>query len=516
MSGIRTVEGPIGHVVVVGAGLAGLSAALHLRGQGIDVTVLEAGPTPGGRVRTEEIDGHLFDTGASVLTMPSLIEAPLAAAGMAPERTRELLDLTDLDPTYQLRYADGTDFSVARNPEQLAANIGATFGPAQEAGFRKLRTWLQELYDVEMDDFIDRNVDGIADYLTQPDLRTGVKKLVTMGAVRRLTPAIARFISDTRLQRAFTFQALYAGVPPAKAPAIYAVISHMDIGMGVYYPRGGMGRVGAVMAQGLVEAGGVISYDTPARHIRFAGAGARPRAVAVQTASGDIACDAVIVTTDQPVTETLLANAPAKKRKIRYSPSAVVSHMAVPVEHTRSWPGGHHTIDFGAAWDETFVELTSRPGQLMSDPSLLLNRPALTDPDNFIRDGLESVTVLAPCPNLESADLPWDHLAEPYVAEVCGVLEQRGYTGITAGLTSGQVKRIDHPGVWAQQGMSVGTPFAAAHTLLQTGPLRAPNLWPGAANVVIAGSTTVPGVGMPPVLVSGRLAAERITGSTRR
>lgn len=512
MTGDRRVTGPVEHVVVVGAGLSGLSAALYLRGQGVRVTVVEAQHTPGGRVRTEKLGDSLFDTGASVLTMPSLIETPMAAVGISAASARAMLDLIPLDPSYHLRYADGTDFAVPRDTDELATAIGTTFGPEQEAGYLRLRSWLQRLYDVEFDDFMDQNTDGLLDYVTTRRMRTGVKDLVTMGAVRRLTPAINRFVTDTRLQRAFTFQALYAGVPPSQAPAIYAVISHMDIGMGVSYPRGGMGRVGAVMARALAEAGGTIVYDTPVQSVRVdRTAPGGPRAVAVVTGDGEIGCDAVVMTTDTPVTDRLLAHAgaPTRRRRVRHSPSAVVAHLRVPADLTAVWPGGHHTIDFGDAWTATFRELTARSGRLMTDPSLLMNRPAISDPGNFVVDGMESVTVLAPCPNLDSADLPWDALAGPYVAETLSVLESRGYRGIAE---HAEIMRIDDPGVWARAGMSAGTPFAAAHTLSQTGPLRTRNLWPGAVNVVLAGSSTVPGVGIPPVLVSGRLAAERITG----
>jgi phytoene desaturase len=145
----------------------------------------------------------------------------------------------------------------------------------------------------------------------------------------------------------------------------------------------------------------------------------------------------------------------------------------------------------------------------MSDPSLLINRPGLTDPGHAITAAGESVTVLAPCPNLDAAPLAWNELGDPYVQEVLGVLETRGYAGIRESFA---VARIDHPGTWSDAGMSAGTPFAAAHTVGQTGPLRTRNIVPGTANVVLAGSATVPGVGIPPVLVSGRLAAERITG----
>lgn len=121
----------------------------------------------------------------------------------------------------------------------------------------------------------------------------------------------------------------------------------------------------------------------------------------------------------------------------------------------------------------------------------------------------EPVSVLAPCPNLAAAPLDWDRLGTPYMREIQQVLEQRGYRGLASSM---RVDHIDTPQTWADKGMLDGSPFSAAHLFRQTGPFRRPNLVHGVDNVVLAGSGTTPGVGVPTVLISGRLAAERISG----
>lgn len=505
----QTISGPSSRVVVVGAGLSGLTAALYLRGTGREVTVVEAASHTGGRVATETIGDNHFDTGATILTVPELVHAPLAAVGVGTAEATARLDLIDVDPTYHMRYADGAELAVHRDPDKFAAAITDVFGPEQARGYRDLTEWLSKLYDAEFDTFIDRNFDSAVSIAGDRATRAGAAALVRLGALGRLSSRVGKFVTDERLLRAFTFQALYAGVPPERARAVYAVIAHMDISMGVYYPRGGMGRVAEVMTQALVDAGGHCELDAKVSGVRWDG----DRVVAVEATDGRVwPCDAIVVTTDTPVTKRLLGTRSTRRtRKIVYSPSAVVAHGVVPTSVTAGWPGGHHTLDFGAAWSQTFRELTARGGRgaLMSDPSLLINRPGLTDPEHGISAAGESVTVLAPCPNLDGAPLPWEHLGRPYVDDVLSVLESRGYHGIR---DSFAVARIDHPGTWAAAGMAAGTPFAAAHTVPQTGPLRTPNLVRGTANVVLAGSSTVPGVGIPPVLVSGRLAAARISG----
>lgn len=520
----QQISGPTERIVIVGAGLSGLTAGLYLRAAGHRVTILERSSRPGGLVRTERLtasDGllHQFDTGATILTMPTLLVDALAASGITPDDARCRLDLRPVDPSYAMRFADGSALDVRRDRADLIAAVDAGFGAEQARGVADLCDWLDRLYDVEFDPFIDRNVDGLTDF-AGPGLRGPVGELVRLGTIRGLTGAVARFVSDERLQRVFTFQSLYAGVPPHRAAAIYAIIAQMDIGRGVAHPVGGMGRVGQVLADAFADAGGIIEYDTRATAFSRSTSG-RIEAVRVLARDGSPSsypADAVIAAVGVPVIDTLLASSPhparpRRRRTIRYSPSAVVVHGIVPRDTTRSWPGHHHTIDFGSAWKATFAQISPggrRRGALMSDPSLLVTRPAVSDPDTFCHNGFESVSVLAPCPNLDTAPLDWARLAQPYVAECLQVLQRRGYSGI-AGM---EVLRVDDPAGWAAAGHGAGTPFSAAHTVAQTGPFRTPNRWPGVPNLVVAGAATTPGVGIPPVVVSGRLAADRIT-STR-
>lgn len=176
----------------------------------------------------------------------------------------------------------------------------------------------------------------------------------------------------------------------------------------------------------------------------------------------------------------------------------------------RTWPGlAHHTISFGGAWAGTFRELT-RTGVLMSDPSLLITRPTATDPA-LAPPGRHLHYVLAPCPNTDigpgTAD--WQDLAPRYRDSLLAELQRRGLDGIGAAI---EQERLVTPVDWTAEGHAAGTPFSAAHTFPQTGPFRPRNLVGGTANAVLAGCGTTPGVGVPTVLISGKLAAARITG----
>ncbi|GAA1243649.1 phytoene desaturase family protein [Prauserella halophila] len=494
---MRTVPGATDRVVVVGAGLAGLSAALRLTGAGRQVTVLDRAPQPGGRVSTETIGGHAFDTGATVLTMPELLDEAFAAVG---EKTADRLTLTRLDPAYRAHFADGSSLNLHTEPEAMEAELRSVVGPHEVAGYRRLRRWLTELYTAEAEHFIGGNFDTPFDLL-RAEARPALTRLAALGGFGRLWPKVAEFVTDERVRRLFSFQALYAGLEPRRALGAYGAIPFMDTVGGVSYPEGGMGAIAAAMADAAEQAGATVRTGTPAARLERAG----DRVRAVRTGDGErIECDAVVLATELTAAYRLLGIRPRRLVRPRYSPSAVVLHGETP----RTWDTlDHHTIFFGGAWHETFREIV-HDGRPMTDPSLLVTRPTATDPALAAGDR-QLVSVLAPAPNLRAGPLDWPRLAPAYRDELLQTLEARGLDGFTGEF---HLHRMDTPQDWAEQGMAAGTPFSLAHTVAQTGPLRPGNLVRGAANVVLAGSGTRPGVGIPPVLISGRLAAERITG----
>lgn len=508
---VRSIPGPTDRVVVVGAGLSGLAAALHLRGAGRRVTVLERATAVGGRVGVRSGPGYEIDSGATVLTMPELVSEALAAVGARPDTLDPPLRVQRLDPAYHARFTDGSTIRVFADADTMTAEVARLCGAAEAAGYRRLRRWLATIFEADFEHFMDANFDSPLDLVRTRAARADLWTLIRHGGFGRLGPRVARTVHDPRLQRIFTFQALYAGVAPSDALGVYGAIAHMDTSLGVWFPEGGMRRVAESMAAALTDAGADIRLGTEVTAIDYAGTRAR----SVRCADGSVlAADVVVLTADLGSADALLPPRRQPRRPVRHSPSAVVAHGTVPTAVTRSWPGGHHTIDFGDAWERTFAEITAGRGRgaLMSDPSLLLTRPACTDSGlTLVRAGTEHepLSVLAPCPNLRGAPLDWDRLGEPYVRELLGVLERRGYSGITDEF---RVDMVDTPRTWARQGLSDGSPFAAAHGFGQTGPFRRGNLDTGATNVVLAGCGTTPGVGVPTVLLSGKHAAARVLG----
>lgn len=484
---VHVVKGRTDRVVVVGAGLAGLSAALHLRGAGHEVTVLERQPHPGGLAGRLDVAGHLIDTGPTVLTMPELLDDAFAAVGA---RREDHLELLPLHPAYRASFADGSALDVHTDGARMEQEIRDFAGGREAQGYRELRAWLHRLYEAEREKFIGASFDSPFDLLG-PELVT----LTRLGGFGSLAKAVGRFLHDDRLRRVFTFQSLYAGVAPRDALAAYAVIAYMDTVAGVWFPRGGMRAVPQALADAASTAGVRFEYGVEVTQLDRSG----HRVTAVRTSDARFPCDAVVLACGPAQSTRLLRGEPRRIRPLRWSPSAVVVHLsAARVADDLA----HHTISFGGAWDSTFDEIIRR-GELMSDPSLLLTTPSLTDPA-LAPEGRHLQYLLAPCPNLDRAPIRWDAVKDRYAEELVAEMTARKL------VVDAEPLAVVTPDDWARDGQAAGTPFSAAHTFAQTGPFRPRNLPFRDGNVVLAGSGTTPGVGIPPVLISGRLAAGRL------
>jgi phytoene desaturase len=451
---------------------------------------------PGGRNGLLNKGGFAFDTGPSVLTMPDLIADALACVG---EDIKDWLDLVPLKPLYRAFYDDGSQLDVHADTNQMKEEIAKSISNEEAAGYGRYVEFVTKLYKYEMNDFIDRNIDSPFNLLT-PNLA----RLIALGGFRRLAPKVNQFLKDPRTQKVYSFQAMYAGVSPQQALAIYAVIAYMDSVNGVFFPKGGMHAVPRALAGAAQKHGVTFKYNTTVTSVEKQNG----RATAVITENGErITCDVVVLNPDLPVAwRDLLGKQPLSVKRLKYSPSCATLLIGSNKSYNHL---AHHNIHFGKSWDGVFDELIKKK-TLMSDPSILVTVPSKDDP-SLAPAGKTSYYVLFPTPNL-SADIDWKKIGPKYRDEMIKALEDRGYNGFGDGI---EVEHLTTPLDWQDQGMAQGAPFASAHTFFQTGPFRPRNLAKGYENVVFAGSGTQPGVGVPMVLISGRLAAERIVGPVK-
>lgn len=487
-------------VVVIGAGLGGLSAAAHLVGAGHEVTVIERESRPGGRAGVVRESDFVLDTGPTVLTMPHLVEATFAAAG---RDMSQYVTIDPVDPMYRAVFADGSVLHVRRGRDAMREEI-RQFANAREAGaFGEFCEWVTELYQLEMPRFIETNYDSAFDLVRS---WRHLLDLVRHGGFGRLDDKVASFFDDERLRRLFSFQSLYAGLAPHDALALYSVIAYMDMVAGVYAPRGGMSAMASGLARALRDAGVTLRYGTPVSRILRRGDGS---VTGVELANSDrLVADAVVCNADLPVAyRTLLGgvDAPRVARRGSYSPSCVLWVAGV-----RGLPPdgvARHNLHFGAAWDESFKSVIKR-GVRMSDPSIMVGVASVGDP-SLAPEGCSTLYAFEPAPNLDGR-IDWARHGDRIRDELRERVTALGYPTDDV-----VVERWFDPLDWEAMGLERGTPFSLAHTLRQTGPFRPSNVDARVGGLVFTGSSTLPGVGVPMVLVSGKLAARRVDDYAR-
>lgn len=490
-------------VVVIGAGLGGLSAAAHLSKGGHDVTIVERDAIPGGRAGMIRSDGFSLDNGPTVLTMPDLLEEAFIAAGA---NMSDHITIKPVDPMYRACYADGSTLLVKHGREAMTEEI-ARFANQKEAdAFGRFSDWLEGLYKAEMRSYIDTNLDSPLD-LIKP-WRDGLA-ILKMGGFGKLDKKVASFFDDQRLQQIFSFQSMYAGLAPYEALAIYAVITYMDSVKGVFVPEGGMHQMAAGLAAAVEQAGVDIRYSSPVSKIaRFQNGSVRGVYVGDGTNAELIEAEAVVCNPDLPVAYRELLDdvkAPRVARSGKYSPSCLL--WIAGVKGLPPAEAAHHNIHFGQDWAGSFKALIE-DGVRMPDPSILVTLHSLDD-RSLAPDGCTSLYVLEPTPNLSGA-LDWSRERDRITDSLKAKVASLGYP------TDVVVEEVYDPQDWERMGMEQGTPFALAHTFFQTGPFRPNNVNKKIPGLVFTGSSTLPGVGVPMVLVSGKLAAQRVDEYARR
>jgi phytoene desaturase len=481
-------------VVVIGAGLGGLAAAANLVRRGHDVTVLERESVPGGRAGVLADSGFHIDTGPTMITMPELLRTTFAAAGADIDR---YVKITPLDPMYRATFADGSVLYARHDREEMVAEIRSFAGAHDAAAFGEFTAWLDEMFAIVTPSFVE------GEFHSTPKLAQRwrpVSQMIRKGGFKRLDTKLASFFEDARLQRLFGFHSLQAGLAPHDALAVFALRTFVDGISGVFRAEGGMHAVVTGLARAVTDAGATIRYDTPVTRILRGG----NNAVTGVEVGGSVrlVADAVVCNSDLPVAyRTLLGgvDAPRVARRGRYAPSCLL--WVAGVRGQTPADAAMHNIHFGDRWEDAFKSVIKR-GVRMSDPSMLVTLQSVGD---SLAAPAGSVTVHAfePVPNLDGK-VNWARDGARLADDLKRRVGQLGYPVDVV------VERVLDPLDWEAMGLERGTPWSLSHTVLQSGPFRPSNVDARVPGLVFAGASTVPGSGVPFVLISGRLAAQRV------
>lgn len=520
---------PVGRpvrVVVVGGGVGGLATAALLARGGAQVTLLERHDQLGGRTGTWQVDGFRFDTGPSWWFMPEVFEHTFALLG---RRLGDHVDLQRLDPAYRLfpEPGSGVDpFDVVADPLVNAATFDA-LEPGAGAAIRRYVADAGDAYRTALDHFL---------YTTfeRPDRALSRDVLRRSGTLARLlTQTLAKRIAGTVqhpvLRQVLGYHAVFLGSSPYRVPALYSLMSHLDLGEGVYYPRSGMYTLVEALAKAAYEEGVVVRTGADVVAIEVDDAPRtrhhpRRRGVArgVRLADGTLVpADVVVSGADRHHTETsLLTPAHADlPQDVWESRGPGISALLVMAGVRGELPElEHHSLFFTQDWPGNFEAIlgpgraTPAAGLRVPDvASLYVSRTSATDPTTA-PPGHENLFVLVPFP------------ADPAIGTRPGELDAHAdraldqiasWAGIPDLRSRVVVRRVVGPADFARD-LSAwrGTALGMEHTLRQSAMFR-----PGVAsrrvpNLLHVGGGTVPGVGLPMVLIGAELVAKRLLGET--
>jgi phytoene desaturase len=240
-------------VLVVGAGVGGLAAALALAARGLAVRVLEAGPRPGGKAGTVELDGIRVETGPSVLTLPGVFADVFARAGL---RLADVIELRRLDPGFRYRYSDGCVLDVAHEAEQTLANVRSTLGPAPAGELAGFLAYSRRIWEAAAPHFVLgpaptwTAMAGMA--LRHP------RALAAVDPLRSMAAGIDRQVRDPHLRMLLRRYATYNGSDPRHAPATLNCIAHVELSLGGYGIEGGVFALIEALVSAIETRGGVI------------------------------------------------------------------------------------------------------------------------------------------------------------------------------------------------------------------------------------------------------------------
>ena len=479
---------PARRAVVIGAGIAGLSTACYLAKAGAAVTVLERHDQPGGRARTFEEAGFRFDMGPSWYWMPDLFESFFADFG---EKVPDLYDLVRLDPSYRVVWPGGEAWDVPAGVPALRRFFAAVEPEADAALDRFLREagWI---YEVATRDYLSKPSLSLWEYA---DPRLPVEA-VRLRMFTSMDARAAHYFRDARLRRLVSWPVLFLGAPSSRTPAMYSLMSYADLALGTWYPMGGIHRVIQAMVQVATGLGVDLRLGVDVTGLDVQGG----RVVAARTAGGPVPADVVVGAADYHHVEGLLP--PAHRQydeawwdRRQMSPSSMLLYLGV--DGRVDLP--HHTLFFDEDLDRHMDEVYGQ-ARWPERPLFYVCAPSKTDP-TVAPPGCENLFVLVPlAPGLADDEAQRDRIE----AQVLERIAARVGRPLAVRVRRRYAMREFIGDYRAYKGNAYGM----ANTLLQTGPFKPPLRSRKVANLLFAGQLTVPGPGMPPSLVSGRLAAE--------
>lgn len=484
-------------VIVIGSGFSGLSAAAYLAAAGHDVQVFEKNDMPGGRARQLRTqNGYVFDMGPSWYWMPDVFERFFADFGHS---SADFYKLKLLDPSFDIVFANKQTLSVPDAFEELCQ----LFESIEKGSAAKLETFMQEAkykYEIGMENLVYMPGLSVSEFVNIRFL-TGALRLQVFTS---LSKHVRKFFTDPRLITLMEFPVLFLGAMPQDIPALYSLMNYASLKLGTWYPLGGFGKVVEAVMKVAEKKGARFHFNTSVDQIVV---NKERLAESVIVNGRSISCDAVIAAADYYYVENELLPRSYRNYSKSYwekktlAPSCLIYYVGLK-RRIRSIT--HHTLFFEEDLLQHSIEIYKSP-QWPSKPLFYVCCPSQSD-STVAPDGHENLFLLMPlAPGLEDNE----EMREKYFRIMLERLQQHIGETISGSIDFKQSYCIkDFKDDYHSY---KGNAYGLANTLRQTAFLKPKIRNKKINNLFYAGQLTVPGPGVPPSLISGKIAAEQLT-----
>jgi phytoene desaturase len=486
--------------IVIGAGLGGLSAAMRLGAKGYRVRVLDRLDRAGGRASSVTQNGHRFDLGPTIVTVPQVFEELWSACG---RDFRKDVDLRPLDPFYEIRWPDGSTFAACGDTDRMLAEV-ARLSPGDTKGYLRFLRDSQRRFVVGYEGMVARPMHRLWETIRV------LPEFARLRADRSIFGLAKRRVRDPRLRMALSFHPLFIGGDPMTVTSIYALVSHLEKEYGVHYAMGGVQAIADAMVAVIRSQGGQVRLGTEADEILFDG----DAACGVRLTDGS-AMHAPLIVSNADAGHTYTRLLRNRRRKVwtdkkmdgrRWSMGLYVWYFGT--KGTRGmWPDlGHHTILSAPRYEGLLHDIFIK-GRLADDMSLYVHRPSVTDP-SAAPEGDDTFYVLSPVPNLGHADrVDWQAMEPIYREKMAAELEV---------VMPGFRERMSASLVYTPEDFRdrylspFGAGFSIEPRILQSAWFRPHNVSEEATGLYLVGAGTHPGAGLPGVISSATVLGKLV------
>lgn len=481
-------------VLVIGSGFSGLSAATHLAKQGFAVKILEKNDRPGGRARAFEHEGFLFDMGPSWYWMPDVFDDHFKYFG---HKTSDYYDLVRLDPSYRIFFGKDDIMDVPAKMEELEE----LFESLEKGSSKNLRKFLKESgykYEVGMRDLVHKPSRSISEFI---DFRLliGVLK---MHVFQSISSYVKKYFKHPKLVQLLEFPVLFLGATPWKTPALYSLMNYADMSLGTWYPMGGMNKIVEGMVALAEEQGVEILLNQNVNSFQNTGRNLK----SVITDNNEFQSDIVVAGADyhhveqQLLPKNLRTYSDDYWQKREMAPSSLLFYLGVDKELKNL---KHHNLFFDQDFKKHAQEIYETP-KWPDNPLFYVCNPSKTDP-TVAPKGKENVFILVPvAPDLEDSE----EIREKYFDLILNRLEHLIGEEIRDHIV--YKRSFAHKDFIKDYNAFKGNAYGLANTLRQTAILKPALKNKKLNNLFYTGQLTVPGPGVPPSIISGKVVAQEI------